>query len=89
MADPLVTLFGGKTKARILSVLLSNPAESYHLRGLAQAAGTDSGNTSKLLKILVEGGLVLARPDRQSTRYSISTSSPLTAPLKQLFTCAG
>ncbi len=89
MTDPLVTIFGGKTKARILDVLLSHPNESYHLRGLAQAAGTDSGNTSKLLKLLVESGLVLAAPDRHSTRYSINSRSPLVAPLRQLFACAG
>lgn len=89
MSDPLVTLFGGKTKTLILGVLLSNPGESYHLRGLAQAAGTDSGNTSKLLRLLVAGGLVLAAQDRHSTRYSINTSSPLVAPLRQLVACAG
>ena len=89
MSDPLVTIFGGKTKARILDVLLSNPGESYHLRGLAQAAGTDSGNTSKLLRLLVDDGLVLAAPDRHSTRYSINVRSPFVAPLRQLVACAG
>lgn len=89
MNDPLVALFGGKTKARILDVLLSHPSETYHLRGLAKVAGTDSGNTSKLLKLLVEGGLVLAVPDRHSTRYSINSRSPLVGPLRQLVACAG
>jgi hypothetical protein len=89
MADALVTLFGGKTKARILDVLLSHPGQSYHLRGLATAAGTDSGNTSKLLRPLVESGLVVAAPDRHSTRYSINVKSPLVAPLRQLIACAG
>jgi hypothetical protein len=56
---------------------------------LAQVAGTDSGNTSKLLKLLVEGGLVLAVPDRHSTRYSINSRSPLVGPLRQLVACAG
>jgi uncharacterized protein len=89
MTDPLITLFGGKTKARILSVLLSHPGESFHLRGLAHAAATDSGNTSKLLKLLVESGLVVATADRQSTRYAINTQSLLVAPLRQLVACAG
>jgi hypothetical protein len=89
MTEALVTIFGGKTKARILETLLTHPSESFHLRGLAQAAGTDSGNTSKLLKLLVESGLVLAAPDRHSTRYSINSGSPLVAPLRQLVACAG
>jgi hypothetical protein len=89
MSDGLATLFGGKTKARVLEVLLSNPGESFHLRGLAQAAGTDSGNTSKLLRSLADDGLVLASPDRQSMRYAINPDSPLVEPLRQLFANAG
>lgn len=89
MSDALATLFGGRTKARVLEVLLSNPGESYHLRGLAQAAGTDSGNTSKLLRSLADDGLVLASPDRHSMRYTINARSPLVEPLRQLFASAG
>lgn len=89
MISPLIALFGGKTKARILETLLSLPSEQFHLRGLALAAGTDSGNTSKLLKLLVGSGLVLAIPNRHSTRYSINSSSPLFEPLRQLVARAG
>ena len=89
MSDALATLLGGQTKARILDVLVSHPGQSYHLRGLAQAAGTDSGNTSKLLRSLVKMGLVLAAPDSHSTRYSINDRSPLTGPLRQLIASAG
>jgi hypothetical protein len=70
-------------------VLLSNPDQTYHLRGLAQAAGTDSGNTSKLLRVLVDGGVVRALPDSPSTRYAINPDSPLAEPLRALFARAG
>jgi hypothetical protein len=89
MSDVLAFLLGGQTKARILDVLVSHPGESYHLRGLANAAGTDSGNTSKLLRSLVKMGLVLAAPDSHSTRYSINDRSPLAGPLRQLIASAG
>ena len=89
MSDALAILLGGQTKARILDVLVSHPGESYHLRGLATAAGTDSGNTSKLLRSLVKMGLVLAAPDSHSTRYSINDRSPLAGPLRQLIASAG
>jgi hypothetical protein len=89
MNSALSSLLGGETKARILGVLLAHPGVSYHLRGLAQAADTDSGNTSKLLRSLVKTGLVLAAPDSHSTRYSINDRSPLVAPLRQLFATAG
>ena len=89
MSDPLATLFGGKTRARVLEWLLTHPAQTYHLRGLAQAAGTDAGNTSRLMSSLVDSGLVLAAPDSHSTRYSINAGSPLVGPLRQLVVCAG
>ena len=89
MSDALSTILGGQTKARVLEVLVFHPGESYHLRGLAHAAGTDSGNTSKLLRSLVDLQLVLAARDSHSTRYTINDRSPLTAPLRQLFVCAG
>lgn len=89
MLDTLSVLLGGQTKARVLEVLVSHPGQSYHLRGLAQAAGTDSGNTSKLLRPLVKLGLVLAAPDSHSTRYSINDRSPLAGPLRQLVIGAG
>jgi predicted nucleotidyltransferase len=89
MSDTLAFLFGGKTKARILELLLSHPGQSYHLRGLAQAAGTDSGNTARLLRSLVDNGLVLAAPDSHSTRYAINTRSALMPPLRELVANAG
>jgi predicted nucleotidyltransferase len=70
-------------------LLLSHPGQSYHLRGLAQAAGTDSGNTARLLRSLVDNGLVLAAPDSHSTRYAINTRSALMPPLRELVANAG
>lgn len=89
MSDTLATLFGSKTKARVLELLLTHPGQTYHLRGLADAAGTDSGNTSRMLGGLVDSGLVLAAPDSHSTRYSINSGSSLVAPLRQLVIYAG
>jgi hypothetical protein len=89
MSDPLVALFGGTTKIRVLDALLADPDKSFHLRGLAQAAGTDSGNTSNVLKLLVQSGWVTAAADSHSTRYSINVKSPLVAPLRQLLALAG
>jgi len=89
MPDALKILFGSQTKARVLELLVSRSTESFHLRGLAQAAGTDPGNTSKLLATLVESGLVLAVPGQPSTRYAINPHSPLVPPLRQLVIRAG
>jgi len=89
LEDALAFLLGGRTKVRILEVLLLHPQQSFHLRGLATAAGTDAGNTSRILRGLVDTGLVLGVPDSHSMRYSINDRSPLTQPLRQLIVCAG
>lgn len=89
MKKALETLLGGTTKVRILEVLASHPGQDFHLRGLAQAAGTDSGNTSKLLRTLVDSEIVVCTQDSHSARYALNERSPLVAPLRELILRAG
>jgi predicted nucleotidyltransferase len=89
MSRALIALLGSETKVRVLDVLLAHPDESFHLRGLAQAAHTDSGNTSKTLRLLVESGLVLNEADSRAKRYRINPRSPLTAGLREMFRSEG
>jgi len=89
MNDSLAMLFGGQTKARILEVLASRPGESFHLRGLAHAAGMDSGNTSRILRPLVRAGVVLETDDGRAARYALNDRSPVARPLRELVAAAG
>ncbi len=82
-------LFGGSTKARLLEVLALNPGQTFHLRGLADAAGADSGNTSKMLRNLVDSEIVARTQDSRSPRYSLNERSPLAGPLRELIVRAG
>jgi predicted nucleotidyltransferase len=85
----LTALLGGETKARILRVLLADPQASFHLRGLANAAGVDSGNAHKTLKMLASADLVRVDPDSRGSVYRLESASPLAAPLRALFFAAG
>ena len=87
--DPSLTyLFGGEGKTRLLQTLFARPEEVFHLRGLATAAGVDSGNASKALKGLVQAHLVKVVPDSRGVRYQADDRSPLFEPLRQLFLAA-
>ncbi len=85
----LSTLMGGETKARLLGVLLEDPEASFHLRGLASAAGVDSGNAHKTLKALASADIVRVESDGRGSVYRLDTRSPLAAPLRALFFAAG
>jgi predicted nucleotidyltransferase len=88
MEATLAYLFGSHAKARLLQVLFSNPHDAYHLRGLATAAGVESGNAVKMLRGLVAAQLVKQVADARGTRYQADDRSPLFAALRQLFLAA-
>ncbi len=54
----LKELFGGELRYRILRALFEEPGRALHLRGLAPAAAVDAGNAHRMLKKLVEPGVV-------------------------------
>jgi len=88
MAD-LSYLFGGRLKARLLQTLVLNPSVAYHLRGLAAAAGVESGNASKTLRALIAAQFVKAVPDARGMRYQANQASAVFEPLHELFLRAG
>jgi len=89
MTDSLSFLFGSEARARLLRTLFCHPQEAYHLRGLAAAAGVDSGNASKALKGLTEAHLVKIVSDSRGPRYQADDRSPLFRPLRDLFLVSG
>lgn len=85
MSDSLTYLFGGALKTRLLQALVMHPETAYHLRGLATAAGVDSGNAVKALRGLIDAHFVKVVPDIRGLRYQIDERSPLIEPLRQMF----
>lgn len=89
ISPSLVTLFGGELKPRLLQALFGQADAGLHLRGLAAAAGVDSGNAHKALKALTAAGIVRTDRDARGAIYSIDGRSPLAEPLRLMFVRAG
>jgi predicted nucleotidyltransferase len=89
MTSSIAYLFGGELKARILQTLLLNHDQAYHLRGLAAAAGVESGNALKALRSLTGAHFVKTVQDSRGVRYQAEDRSPLFEPLRELFLRSG
>jgi predicted nucleotidyltransferase len=84
----LKELCGSEQRYRIFRTLFGNPGRSYHLRGLATAAGVDASNVSKLLPKLVAVGLVERESGEPTARYRARRDNPLLQALTALFSQA-
>jgi predicted nucleotidyltransferase len=89
MTSSIAYLFGGELKAKILQTLLLNPQQAFHLRGLAAAAGIESGNALKALRGLTGAHFVKTVQDPRGVRYQAEDRSPLFEPLRELFLRSG
>ena len=81
----LKELFGGELRYRILRTLFEEPGRAYHLRGLAAAAGVESGNAHRMLKRLVELGLCEQIADVPYPKYRARQDNPFYPELSRLF----
>lgn len=81
----LKELFGGELRYRILRALFEEPGSEFHLRGLAAAAGVDAGNAHRMLKRLVELGLVEQVAGVPYPKYRARADNPFYPELGRLF----
>lgn len=81
----LKELFGGELRYRVLHALFEEPGRALHLRGLAAAAGVDSGNAHRMVKKLVELGIVERVADLPYPKYRARQDNPLYPELARLF----
>jgi hypothetical protein len=78
-------LFGGELRYRILRTLFEEPGRELHLRGLASAADVDAGNAHRMLKKLVELGVVEQRVEVPYPKYRARQDNPLYPELAKIF----
>lgn len=81
----LKELFGGELRYRILRTLFEEPGRELHLRGLAAAADVDAGNAHRMLKKLVELGVVEQRVEVPNPKYRARQDNPLYPELARIF----
>jgi DNA-binding transcriptional ArsR family regulator len=73
----LTDLLFGSYRRKVLSQLLINPDEDYHVRELARLTDTSPGTLHKELARLAESGLLLRRTSGNQVRYQANRQCPV------------
>jgi len=74
----------GRTKRRILSLLVDRPERRLHLRAIARAIGASAGTTSRELRRLEQTGLIARTREGSQVYFQARDSSPLLEPVGAL-----
>lgn len=74
----------GKTKRRILALLIDTPERRLHLRAIARAVGASAGTTSRELRRLEQAGLIARTREGSQVYFQARDSSPLLEPVAAL-----
>lgn len=83
--EPVRALCGSEARFRLLKALYEDPKKSFHLRGLAAAAGVDPSQALRVLRELAAAGLCREIADVPAKKYQATTGHPLTGALAQTF----
>lgn len=81
----LMDLLFGRTRQRVLAVLLLEPGATFHLRELARLTGSHAGTLGRELDKLTESGLLLRSEQGNQVRYQANRDCPLFHELAAIF----
>ncbi len=81
----LIDLLFGEYRKKVLSQLLLNPEEDYHVRELARLTDTTPGSLHKELSRLASAGLLLRKKQGNQVRYQANRQCPVFPELAGLF----
>ncbi|HEX5042777.1 MAG TPA: nucleotidyltransferase domain-containing protein [Candidatus Polarisedimenticolaceae bacterium] len=82
--DPADMLFG-KTRKRVLGLLLSHPDESFYLRQIARESGAAQGAVQRELDTLTRAGLLRRRVHGRQVYFQVADDAPYLQELRALF----
>jgi len=71
----LKNIFVSEVRVRILKIMLSNPEQAYHVRGLVRAVKTEINAVRRELDRLTNATLLRKRQSGNRIYYSVNTSS--------------
>lgn len=82
--DPAEMLFG-KTRRRVLGLLLSHPDESFYLRQIVRESGAAQGAVQRELDTLTRAGLLHRRVHGRQVYFQVAADAPYLPELQALF----
>lgn len=77
-------LFGSRTRAKILRLLLTNPDNAYFVREMSRKIGEHVNSVRRELQFLSQAGFVRASGEGQKRFYQANNESPVFPELKAL-----
>ena len=83
--EPVRALCGSEARFRLVKALYEDPRKSFHLRGLAAAAGVDPSQALRLLRQLAGAGLCREIAGVPAKKYQATTGHPLADALARTF----
>lgn len=84
MRSTLDHIFGSRTRAKVLRLLLTNPEKSYFVREIGRKVHEHVNSVRRELQILHAVGVVTASGDKQKRYYRANTADGLFPELKAL-----
>jgi hypothetical protein len=86
--EPVRALCGSESRFRLVKALYEAPGTSFHLRGLAAAAGVDPSQAQRLLREFVDAGLCEEIPAAPYRKFRAAAGHPLAGALAETFRAA-
>lgn len=84
MRSLLDHLFGSRTRAKILRLLLTNPQKSYFVREISRKVREHVNSVRRELKFLTAADIIVARGEGQKRYYQAHADYPVYPELKAL-----
>ncbi len=84
MRSMLDQLFGSRTRAKVLRLLLTNPSKSYFVREISRKVKEHINSVRRELQFLTEAGIVIADGEGQKRFYHANPEHGLFKELKAL-----
>ena len=79
------SLFGSKTRVKLLQLFLNNPNEAYYVREITRKIDEQINSVRRELKNLIEVGIVKSRAVKNQLYYEVNKNYKYYAPFKQIF----
>lgn len=79
------SIFGSKTRVKLLRLFLNNPERAFYVREITRQVGEQINSVRRELKNLLELGIIVSDESENRLYYSANTSFQLFRPMSEIF----